>query len=243
MSGLRRFYVAPPGLDSDAVTFGPRESRHIAGVLRLGSGARLLAFDGRQQAEVEVTASAPDAVTARVVGPRAAAALPAALTLLQGLARGPRMDLVVRMGTEVGLTAFHPVATARSLPAPDAARGGRWARVAREAARQCGRADVPEVRAPAPLARALAALDPVDLFVVPWEEESRPIGEVIADTTFTSAAILVGPEGGLTRDEVAAARAAGGQTVSLGAYILRTETAGVVCAAILLYERLLRPRR
>jgi 16S rRNA (uracil1498-N3)-methyltransferase len=81
----------------------------------------------------------------------------------------------------------------------------------------------------------------VDLFVVPWEEEVRPLGEVIAGTSYTSAAILIGPEGGLTAEEVSVARAAGGLPASLGPLILRTETAALATAAMLLYERLLRP--
>lgn len=237
----RRFYVAPPGLDGESVTFGPRESRHIATVLRLRPGTRLRAFDGRQEVEVEVVALG-EAVTARVVGPRLPAVREVAVTLLQGLPRGPKMDLIVRTATEVGITAIWPVLTARSLPPPGAARVARWMRVAREAARQCGRTDPPEVRPARPLAEALADLGPVDLFVVPWEAEPRPIGALIAGTTFQAAAVLIGPEGGLAAADVAAARAAGGQTVSLGPRLLRTETAGAVCAAILLYERLLRPR-
>ena len=77
--------------------------------------------------------------------------------------------------------------------------------------------------------------------MVPWEEESRPIGEVIAGRAFATAGILIGPEGGLTLGEVDLARRAGGETVSLGPLILRTETAGLVAAAMIIYERLLRP--
>jgi 16S rRNA (uracil1498-N3)-methyltransferase len=145
------------------------------------------------------------------------------------------------MATEVGVSTVWPVVTARSLPPPGAARAARWTRIAREAARQCGRADPPEVRPAQSLQAALAALGPVDLFVVPWEEETRPIGAAIAGVAFEAAAVLIGPEGGLAATDVAAARAAGGQTVSLGPRVLRTETAGALCAAILFYERHLRP--
>jgi 16S rRNA (uracil1498-N3)-methyltransferase len=239
---VRRFYVAPPGLEGEIVAFGPRESRHIATVLRLRPGARLWAFDGRQEVEVELVALG-EAVRARVVGPRRPAVREVAISLLQGLPRGPKMDLIVRVATEVGITTIWPVVTARSLPPPGAARAARWTRVAREAARQCGRADPPEVRPAQSLEAALAALGPVDLFVVPWEEETRPIGAAIAGVAFEAAAVLIGPEGGLAAEDVAAARAAGGQTVSLGPRLLRTETAGAVCAAILLYERQLRPQQ
>ena len=152
------------------------------------------------------------------------------------------MDLIVRMGTELGLSSIVPVLTARSVADPGPARLARWQRVAQEAARQCGRGDLPEIHPAGDLQTGLATLGPVGLFVIPWEEEVQSIGEVIAGTSFASAALLIGPEGGLTLEEVEAGRAAGGQTVSLGQLILRTETAGLITAAMLLYERLLRAR-
>ncbi len=238
----RRFYVAPGALDAASIVFVPREARHIATVLRLRAGARVVVFDGRREADVELHTVGEAGVTARLVGPVRVARRPVEVTLLQGVARGPKMDLIVRMGTELGLSAIVPVLTVRSVADPGPARLARWQRVAQEAARQCGRGDLPEIHPAADLATGLETLGPVDLFVIPWEEEVRPIGEAIAGTAFTSAAVLIGPEGGLAPSEVAAARAAGGQTVSLGPLILRTETAGLVTAAMLLYERLLRAR-
>lgn len=205
------------------------------------AGARLIVFDGRREAEVQIDRVDGSQVTARRLGPPRPARRPVDIVLLQGVARGPKMDLIIRMGTELGLAAVLPVLTARAVSDPGPARLERWQRIAQQAARQSGRGDLPTIYAPAPLDEAVSALGPVDLFVVPWEEETRPIGEVIVGRAFAAAAVLIGPEGGLTPGEVAAARAAGGLTVSLGPLILRTETAGLVTAAILLYERLLRP--
>jgi 16S rRNA (uracil1498-N3)-methyltransferase len=237
----RRFYIAPGALEALPVTFGPREAHHIATVLRLRPGSIVTVFDGRVEADVELVAVGDARVTARVASPVRDAPRPLEITLLQGIPRGSKMDLVVRMGTEIGLTALLPVQTARSVPDPGPARLARWRRVAQEAARQCGRGDLPEIHPPTGLGTALETLGPVDLFVVPWEEEVRPLGEVIAGTSYTSAAILIGPEGGLTAEEVSVARAAGGLPASLGPLILRTETAALATAAMLLYERLLRP--
>ncbi|MDR7521086.1 MAG: RsmE family RNA methyltransferase [Armatimonadota bacterium] len=239
---LRRFYVTPETLDTDPIVFGPREAHHIATVLRLSAGTPVAVFDGSREAEAELTAVDQARVSARLIGAPRASRRPVDVALLQGVARAPRMDLVVRMGTEVGLAAIHPVLTARSLSAPLPARLARWRRIATEAARQCGRGDVPEIPPPAGLEATLHALGPQDLFLVLWEGAVRPIGEVIAGTSFATAAVLVGPEGGLTEEEVATAHAAGGRVVSLGPLILRTETAGLVAAAMVLYERLLRPR-
>jgi 16S rRNA (uracil1498-N3)-methyltransferase len=238
---LRRFFVPPPALSSAGVSFPAPQSHHIATVLRLHPGARVVVFDGRHEAEAELVTVSDTATTARLTGAPREPARELDITLLQGIARGPRMDLVIRMGTEIGLTAIRPVVTARSLPDPGPARSARWERVAQEAARQCGRADVPAIAAPAPLAAALEALGPVDLLLVPWEEARTPIGGVIADVAWASAALLIGPEGGLTGDEVAAVRSAGAEPVSLGSHVLRTETAGAAAVAMLLYERTLRP--
>jgi 16S rRNA (uracil1498-N3)-methyltransferase len=236
---LRRFFVAAPGLDGDTVVFAPREAHHIARVLRLGPGTRVIAFDGACEAEVELS-EIGTIVRGRRVGAPRPARRPLEITLLQGVARGPKMDLIVRMATEIGVAVVRPVLTARAVPDPGETRVARWRRIAREAARQCGRADVPEVPAPAPLPDALSALGPVDLLLVPWEEEDRPIGRIVAGRRLATAGIVIGPEGGLAPEEVRDARAAGGETVSLGPLVLRTETAGVVAAAMLFYERLLR---
>ncbi len=240
---LRRFYLPTAVFAGDTLRFPPRESHHIATVLRLRPGARVMVFDGRREVEAELVTVADAAVTARPTGAARAASRPVEVALLQGIARGARMDLVVRMATEIGAASLTPVVTARSLPVPGAVRADRWRRIAQDAAKQCGRADLLDVRPAMALGAALAALDPVDLFIVPWEGAREPIGAVIGGRAFAAAAALIGPEGGLADDEVEAARAAGGVPVSLGPLILRTETAGLVTVAMLLYERLLRPVR
>jgi 16S rRNA (uracil1498-N3)-methyltransferase len=241
LARLRRFYLSPGALASEILRFEARESHHIATVLRLAPGTRVTVFDGRVEAEAELVDVSHTTVTARRVGPLRASTRPMAITLLQGVARGPKMDLVVRMATEIGVSVIVPVVTSRSLADPGPARQERWRRIAREAARQCGRPDVPHVEPAAPLSRALQTLARADVFLVPWEREGRLVGSVLAGRRVGSAVVLIGPEGGLTDAEVAAASRAGGQTVSLGPLILRTETAGLVTAAMLLYEGILRP--
>jgi 16S rRNA (uracil1498-N3)-methyltransferase len=236
----RRFFAAADALEREHVVFAPREAHHIARVLRLRPGTRVVAFDGAREVDVEIERVDPD-VVARRIGTPSVSRRPIEIALMQGVARGPRMDLVMRMATEIGISAIHPVLTSRAVVEPGPGRLERWRRIALESAKQCGRPDVPDVRPPLSLADALASLDPVDLLVVPWEEETRPLGAVIAGASFATAAILIGPEGGLSLGEVELARRVGGETVSLGPLILRTETAGLVAAAMLLYERLLRP--
>ncbi len=114
------------------------------------------------------------------------------------------------------------------------ARLGRWQRVAREAAKQCGRRMVPDVAPPRPLEACLDEARDADLALCLWEGGAPPLGAALAEAKRPRrVVVLVGPEGGLDRREVDAARARGWRVVGLGARILRTETAGPAIIAIL----------
>jgi 16S rRNA (uracil1498-N3)-methyltransferase len=124
-----------------------------------------------------------------------------------------------------------PVLTARSVARPEPGRRARWEKIAREAARQCGRADVPVVAAQVELAAALAAPDlPARRLMLSPEPGVQPLRARLPDPAPT--ALLVGPEGGLAPAEVEAARAAGFVPVGLGPRILRVETAAIVAVAL-----------
>lgn len=174
------------------------------------------------------------------------------VVLVQGLAKGEKMDSVVRHATEVGVAGIVPVACERSVVRLDArkaaARVERWRAIAKSAAMQSGRADVPEVADVCAPADAAALLSGATAVLVCWEE--APLFSTIAhalhaglEQSVTLAAdarvaVVVGPEGGLTRSEVDAFLQANRRAVavSLGPSILRTETAGVVAPALVLYE-------
>ena len=214
------------------------ESHHyLTRVLRFGAGARVELFDGRGQ---EVTA------TIVRVGPRDAVlslgerrqvtlrALPP-VTLMQGLPRAERMDMIVQKATELGAARIVPVRAARSA-AGQQGRPERWARIAREAARQCGRAELPEITPVLPLAEALATLVPGTRRIVPWEEapDAAPLVRLVSAERHEGRGVdvLVGPEGGLTAEEIDLARAAGFAIATLGPRILRTETAAIATLAL-----------
>jgi len=160
---------------------------------------------------------------------------PLALTLIQGVCRGERMDLVVQKAVELGAARILPVLTARSVPRLDGARAARrhahWQAVAAAAAEQCGRAVVPEVAPPSPLREALAgATLPAVRYLL---DPAAGAGPRALPPLGAAAALLVGPEGGLTDGERAAAEAAGFRGLRLGPRILRTETAGLAALAVL----------
>lgn len=227
---LRRLHLAPEAIEGARGTLSPEARRYLADVLRLTPGAALEVFDGkggRYAAEI-----GPGFAWVSL-GPRQAAApAPVEIALLVALAKGEKMDLVVQKATELGVARILPFEAERSVvrlePSKAEERAGRWRRIAAEAARQCGRADVPEVAAPSGLAPALAALGPgTRTFVF------HPGGGRLDGAAPAAVAAVVGPEGGLTDAEVQACVAAGAVRAALGPRVLRAETAAIVAVALL----------
>ncbi len=238
----RRFFVSPEGVEGDRVVLPPDESRHVAAVLRLRPGERIVVSDGRgRDYVVELTTVTVRAVAGRVVETLPGARPAVALTLVQGVPKGTKMDAIVRMGTELGIARFIPVLTRRAVARPAASRLDRWRRIAAAAAKQSGRSTVPSVDVPRPFAEVWPLLAG-SLVLLPWErEKGRLIGAVLAARRNARAVtICVGPEGGWAEEEVHDAVAHGAHPVTLGDLILRTETAGLVAAAMVLYELTLR---
>jgi 16S rRNA (uracil1498-N3)-methyltransferase len=152
---------------------------------------------------------------------------------------------VVRQVTELGVSRVVPFAAERSVVKLDAARAAaradRWRRIAAEAAQQSQRVDVPEIHDLVPAMR-LADVLADSVVLVCWEDapDAEGIGDAlarIAPEPERDVAVVVGPEGGLTANEVALLASAGAVTVSLGSTVLRTETAGVVAVALAMYAR------
>ena len=237
-----RFLVPPGVLQGERVVLPPAESRHAAKVLRLRPGQHVVVFDGRgEEAEVELTAVSPRAVAGRVVARQGGVRPPVVITLVQGVPKGSKMDAIVRMGTEVGVARFVPVLTQRAVARPAAARVERWRRIAAAAAKQSGRSTVPRVDTPRPLEELWPELAG-SLILLPWEgERSRSLGAVLREHAGASAVtICIGPEGGWTEMEVRTAVTHGAHPVTLGPLVMRTETAGLVAAAMVLYELTMR---
>lgn len=226
----RRLFLPPERIAEGRATLTPEAAHYLRDVLRLGPGAELELFDGAGGA---YPAAVQEGFAALRLGPRREALPPLALWLVVALARGEKLDLVVQKATELGATRICPFEAERSVVRLDRERGQartvRWRRIAAEAARQCGRADVPAVEEPAPLAAALAAI-PSGLARFVFHPGGEPLAAA-PDAAGTAA--VVGPEGGLSPAELEACEAAGARRVSLGPRILRAETAAVVAVALL----------
>jgi 16S rRNA (uracil1498-N3)-methyltransferase len=236
---MRRFAIAPERLVDGRVTFDALETRHLARVLRLGPGDTVVASDGAgHDYTVRLEVVRPRAAGVVIGVADSAAESPLAITLVQGLPKGDKLESIVRAATELGVARIVPAITARTVvrlaERQTAARVTRWQRVAREAAKQSGRRVVPDVTLPRSLDACLDTAREVDLALCLWERETSSLGAALSTTREPRrVAVMIGPEGGLDRREADAARARGWRVVGLGARILRTETAGPAIIAIL----------
>ncbi|MFT3913812.1 MAG: 16S rRNA (uracil(1498)-N(3))-methyltransferase [Anaeromyxobacteraceae bacterium] len=230
----RRVFLPPAALHGDHAVLTPEARHHLVDVLRLLPGEAIEVFDGQGGAWDGTLAPGLDVLA---LGPRREAARPGAdVRLLVALAKGEKMDLVVQKTTELGVTAVVPFEAERSVVRLEGERAEerarRWRRIAEEAARQCGRADVPDVLAPRSLAKALAAIPAGFALHVFHVEAGEAAGSKPPAAAAPGHALVVGPEGGLTAGEVAACLAAGARPATLGPRVLRAETAAIVAVAL-----------
>jgi 16S rRNA (uracil1498-N3)-methyltransferase len=221
----------------DRVRLDGAEGRHAVKVRRIRVGECVVVSDGSGRgvrgAVVDVE---PGALTIEVAELLAAPSSPVRWIAAQALAKGDRDELAIEMLTEAGIDEVLPWQASRSIArwsADRVERGlARWRSTAREAAKQSRRLCIPHVVEPVDTRRLCARVEAADLALVLHEEATEPIsgqtvpvaGEVL---------IIIGPEGGIASEELAALTSAGGRPISLGDTVLRTSTAGVVALAAL----------
>lgn len=253
---LPRFFLDGQVLGAEvAPTFPLRlsaeDTRH-ARALRLAPGEHIAVVDAaRDYFECEVVEVDAGGMAVRIAAHEGAAADGASVILLQGVAKGDKMDSVIRHATELGVSAFIPLACERSVVRLDEKRAAkrleRWRAIAKSAAMQSGQPAIPEVAGIMTAGDAAALLSGATCILVCWEEaRAGAIGRAVRASLEqlripaedARVAVVVGPEGGLSESEVDAFLACNPRacTVTLGRSILRTETAGIVAPALVLYE-------
>jgi 16S rRNA (uracil1498-N3)-methyltransferase len=233
---MPRLFVPPEALGAARATLEGEAHKYLSRVLRLAPGDALTLFDGEgHEIDARVEAIGSRTTTVALGARRAAQRSGATITLLQAVAKGERMDWIVQKTTELGVARVVPVLAHRSVARPEAGEGRhvRWQTIAREAARQCGRSDVPRLDAPLPLTTALAdpQLGEATRLMLYEGAAGRALRTALEGSP-RSVALLVGPEGGWTEEEVAMAQTQGFLAVSLGPRILRVETAAVVAVTL-----------
>jgi 16S rRNA (uracil1498-N3)-methyltransferase len=241
---MNKFFVLPQQISFPYLVIKGSDVRHISKVLRLRQGEHILVADGTgREYLAELQEIGKETVKAFIKESRQGKNEPPLdVYLIQGLPKGEKFDLIVQKGTEIGIKKIIPVNMERTIVqiTKDKAekRRERWQRIAGEAAKQCRRSIIPQVDSATELGHALNSIPSGTVIIVPWESEcTRGIKGLLNDlNNISSVAILIGPEGGIAPEEVALAEKYGAQTVSLGPRILRTETAGLVAAVLVLYH-------
>jgi len=240
-----RFFVSPQEVKDEEAILSRELSHRLRHVMRLRRGDRVLLVDGRGgEYEAELEDTAVSNVRAAILSRREGLPEPVArVVLYQSVIKGDRFDWVLEKGTEIGVAKFVPLISGRSIvrPRPERSeRQARWLRIITEAAEQCGRSYLPELAPATWLNEALESTE--GLCLLPWEGEDtatprRTLRSVLKkEKTLRVISIFIGPEGGFARQEVDRAVELGAKIVSLGPRTLRSETAGIVAAAAVLYE-------
>lgn len=235
MSEVRRLFVRTLPEWGGVVALDAATSRH-ARVLRLKEGTSIRLFDGSgREADARILSTADEAVTCEAGLPSDQPFAGPRVVLVQALPKGSKLESIVRMATELGVAEVHLATSGRTVAQPDekraTKRAERLARIAIEAARQAGRAHVPEILPPAELMDVAARAPEAASRVVLWERATEPF-ELAPEAS--SAWVIVGPEGGLAPAEVDALTSSGWRAVGLGPSILRVETAAPVAVALAL---------
>jgi 16S rRNA (uracil1498-N3)-methyltransferase len=229
------FFVSPADVENGHAVLRGYEARHLVTVLRAAAGDAVSLSDGVGRCwQARVLRATEAEVTFRLGELRRVPRPRPRLTVVHALPKGRKLDAVVQRLAEIGVDRVVPVRSARSAVqlTPDRAAKAvaRWRAVALAAAKQSRRAWLLDVDDVGTLSAALAQ---AAHGVVLWEEATAPLRDVCPPGDVDELVLGIGPEGGLTADEVAAA---GLPTASLGETILRTDTAALVAASILLYH-------
>jgi 16S rRNA (uracil1498-N3)-methyltransferase len=230
---MHRFFVDTAPAERAFLT-GDR-ARQIATVLRLQPGEHVILVADLIDHEVELQAVAPAQVTGKVVARRPVATeLPFRLTLAVPVLKGDRSEEVIEAASQLGVSRFVPFTSARSVVRElSSAKRERWQKIAREAAETAHRGAVPRVDELSPWGALFVRLD--GRIVVCWEEASGP--RLLEAARDGDVSLVVGPEGGLSAEEIETARSHDAAIVSLGRRILRAETAAIAAVAMLVGAR------
>lgn len=241
---MYRFYC--PNLDSGVLD--DEESHHALHVLRLKEGDSINVFNGHGKECV--------ARLSRISGSRAAYTIsntsqtpePAYhITIGQAVPKGKAMEIIIQKSTELGLRQISPILSDRSVVHLEGdkteAKQEKWQQVAIEACKQSGQNWLPEVKPAAHLDAFLADAPRNSLkLIASLQPEAQPLSKVLSEArtagTLANVTFLIGPEGDFTPAEIGKARSAGYLPVSLGPTILRSETAAIFLASVIVYETL-----
>lgn len=241
---MPRIFLPSAG-ESNFIKIEGERARYLSAVLRCKKGDEIVLFDGNTSHKAIITGITKRHVTAEVIGiltVNTESSLNS--VLIQGLLKGEKMEFVIQKTTELGVREIVPVITERSQ-IKETRKSPRWRKIAEEASRQSGRTAIPVIHEPMPFddlfhSSSALPLPPRPKGIIFWEENGLPLKEAVSKiplsptTPFTDSPffIVIGPEGGFTKEEIDIAKSRGLVVTSLGKRILRAETAAIAAAAL-----------
>ena len=237
---MHRFHACITDTGDDTVLLDEEDSRHALTVLRLKPADRVAIIQNGVLWDSEIVSVIEKNVRVRKIHPLPSTEPLLHVTLFQGLPKSDKMDWIVQKATEIGVSDIVPVEMIRSvskLKNPENhSKLDRWQRIVREASKQSGRCIIPKIHSPVSFRDLLGSLPLPDVCIVPWEEAASfgPLAFHESHPSLTDIGILIGPEGGISPEEMELLESSGFIPVTLGRRILRTETAGLVAVSALL---------
>jgi 16S rRNA (uracil1498-N3)-methyltransferase len=239
---MRRFFIDAP--ISETMIIDGADARHIASVLRLTAGAILLVSgQDRKAGKAEITKASPEVIHLRLLELiEDKTEPPLAVYLVQGLSKGEKMDFIVQKAVELGVHGLIPVVTEHCVVKYDLAKQAdkvaRWQKIAREAAKQCGRSYIPQIFPVTRLDDVISNKEFVSATKIMLYEgqASQGLKQTLVETGRNTYLLLIGPEGGFSSDEVEFCQEHRVKIVTMGPRIMRTETAALAALTAVMYQ-------
>lgn len=242
---MAKFFVNPENVKENEILITGSDVKHIKNVLRLSEGKEITINDGQgHDYECIIKQIDRDVISAQIVEKKDANSEPPLSTVLfQSLIKGEKMEFVIQKSIEIGVTTIIPMITDRCVvkletPKKQQSKLERWQKIAESAAKQSKRGIIPQILAPMTYKEAIAyACRDLEKSCIPFENEhSHYLKRFLSGEMPSSIGIFIGPEGGFTDEEAAYAMQHHISPVTLGKRILRSETAGLVTLANIMYE-------
>lgn len=242
---MYHFFVEGNQISQNEIIIEGKDVNHIKNVLRLSVGTDLVLCDKEgMDYNCVIEALTEDDIRCRILNKgKSKAELPVWITLVQGAPKGDKMELIVQKTVELGVSDIRPVIMKRSIVKYDQKKArkksSRWQSIAESAAKQSKRGIIPKLLDLMPWKLLLTELSNYDKVIIPYENQNGMIGTRDTLSSLKAGeriALVIGPEGGFDESEIEDLRAIGGETISLGNRILRTETAGLASLAMISYQ-------
>ena len=244
---MPKFFIKSNQIENNKITLIGEDVKHIANVLRkqIGDEINICNIVTSENFLCQIKDINKEKIECNVIKNLQSEAEPnTEITVFQGLPKAEKMELIIQKCTELGAKAFVPVTLERCIVKLDAKSEAkkieRWQKIAETAAKQSGRDAIPTVEKLINLQKVCNLIQKYDIVLLAYENESKTtlkqVLRNLPNNKNLKIGIIIGPEGGLTKEEVETLEKAGAETITLGKRILRTETAGFAMTAAIMYE-------